>query len=227
MTQPLTVKDILNDVDFELTQGMIASEGLRHSIEEIRRYQSQTRTQTFEKVGLNDPNRELLARQYQFNEMMLSIMHEMAVEIDALRQDLRQVRALPPGVLAGMEQTTAAVAGSAAGRAAMGASPEMATGSLSAALPADDEALRQAARQEAIQVDLATHAIRIPLIGWLLTRLRIIYHRPAHFYTYQLAVRQTLVNQTFSERIARLQNLLRMQQAQIENLATQVDDFQE
>ena len=85
--------------------------------------------------------------------------------------------------------------------------------------PADE--ILHAMRPETIAIPFQARAIRWPLIGWLLTKLRIFYQRPAMFYTALLSERQAPVNRVLGERILYLEALLQAQQQQIEALKAQ------
>ena len=80
-----------------------------------------------------------------------------------------------------------------------------------------------AMRPETITIPLQTRAIRWPLIGGLLTRLRIFYQRPAMHYTALLSERQSPVNRTLGDHILSLEALLQEQQQQIEALKARLE----
>ena len=77
-------------------------------------------------------------------------------------------------------------------------------------------------RDDAIQVELQARPIHIPVIGWLLTKLRIFYQRPALFYTQLLSTRQAPVNRVLGDRILYLEGIVQMQQQQIEALSARI-----
>ena len=84
-------------------------------------------------------------------------------------------------------------------------------------LPPADE-LKNAVKSDAIQLEMQARPVKIPIIGKLLTKLRILYQRPALFYSRLLASKQTPVNQVLGDRILQLESLIKIQQQQIAEL---------
>jgi hypothetical protein len=220
MTQPITVKAILEDIEFEIAQGII-SEELGEGIEAIKRYQNKARSQTFKNMKATDPYREIISRQFQTTDMLIALLQEMALNLKNMQLENKRLRQLFP---------------SAQSDAIPGAPPEerkytykesSGSGFLANALdlpPTDDVA--KAMKLEAIQVDLHARPIRWPVIGWVLTKLKIFYQRPAYFYTQLLINRQANVNRILGDRILQIESLLSLQQIQIEALQEQFNSLQ-
>ena len=224
MKQKTTSQDILNDIEFEIAQGMVSREAFGPALEEVRQFQNRLRSQTFKSIKLVDPYREIISRQFQTTDMLLAVLQEMAVRIQALQAAIENLRQHPSLLETQADQTNSEIpseakpslpltnnSSTAAAAAIKGtASPKHETRS-------QDEILN-AMRPETITIPLQTRAIHWPLIGGLLTRLRIFYQRPAMHYTALLSERQAPVNRTLGDRILYLEGLLLEQQQQIEAL---------
>lgn len=218
MKQKTSVQDILNDIEFEIAQGMVSKEAFGPALEEVRQFQNRLRSQTFKSIKMNDPYREIISRQFQTTDMLLALLQEMALRIQALQatiENLRQRKALLGSEEAealAMEETTAAPT--------TGKSNVVA--SLEHEIRSPDEILN-AMRPETITIPLQTRVFNWPLIGGFLTRLRIFYQRPAMHYTALLSERQAPVNRTLGDHILNLEALVLEQQQQIEALKARVE----
>lgn len=216
MKQKTSIQDILNDIEFEIAQGMASKEAFGPALEEVRQFQNRLRSQTFKSVKMNDPYREIISRQFQTADMLLALLQEMALRIQALQaaiENLRQHKPLLESHEAETsERTTAAlITGKSSG-----------IESSEHKIRSPDEILN-AMRPETITIPLQTRVIRWPLIGGLLTRLRIFYQRPAIHYTALLSERQAPVNRILGDRILNLEALVQEQQQQIEALKARIE----
>ena len=218
MKQKTTAQDILNDIEFEIAQGMVSKEAFGPSLEAVRQFQDRLRSQAFKSIKMNDPYREIISRQFQTTDMLLALLQEMALRIQSLQaaiENLRQRRPLLETQVAetpAVEKTTPAP------------TTVKSTGVVSSKheIRSQDEIL-EAMRPETISIPLQTRAIRWPVIGGLLTRLRIFYQRPAMHYTALLSERQAPVNRTLGDRILYLEALVQEQQQHIEALKAKIE----
>lgn len=238
MTQ-ITAKDILQDIEFEIAQGLVSKEGVGPAIQAVRQFQNKARIETFEVIKANDPSREALGRQFQLADMLLNLLQEMDIQQKALQYEIESIRKMKPESLAP----------SPAGRepALPEGSDDHAQQSLSSAplnsaiqtiqnyplnldLPQTEMEIRSreevetAMSLEAIDVGLQVRPINLPIIGWLLTKLRILYQRPALFYTTLFAHRQAPINRLYGDRILYLESLIQLQQQQIQALNAHLNE---
>jgi hypothetical protein len=214
-----TVQDILNDIEFEIAQGMISKEALGPALESVRQFQNRLRSETFKAIRLNDPYREVVSRQFQTIDMLLALLQEMALRIQTLQaalENLHHFPSTPPKTSTTDSQTVGAPQSNPPISPRL-LSDQTSANASGAKLRSQDEIL-QAIRPETISVSLQARRIRWPIIGRLLTRLRIFYQRPALYYTSLLSERQAPVNRILGDRILYLEALLKDQQEQIQAL---------
>lgn len=242
MTVKNSVEQILYDVDFEIAQGLVSQENLGPTLDALRQFQNRLRSDAFRKMKLTDPQRDILGRQFQLNDSLLAFLQEMALRIQALQHALAKLQRLTPPPLSQSQIDNTAGEQEASQQASTPAehlqapthaapaqtgdspgSPQFAGEPNLEFRPADD--ILHAIRPQTIAVPFQARAIRWPLIGWLLTKLRIYYQRPAMFYTALLSERQAPVNQALGERILYLEGLLKAQQKQIDTLQSQIDSL--
>jgi len=220
MAHPITVQTILEDIEFEIAQGII-SEELGEGIEAIKSYQNKMRSQTFKNLKLTDPYREIISRQFQTTDMLIALLQEMALNLQAMKLEIKRLHKFfsnkqPEGIAsAAQDDRKHTYTESSSGNYLSGVLE----------LPSTDE-INKAMKLEAIQVDLQVRPIQWPVIGWLLTKLKIFYQRPAFFYTQLLVNRQAEVNRTLGDRLLQIESLLSIQQTQIEALKEQFDSLQ-
>lgn len=230
MTNSPNVKDILNDIEFEIAQGIIAQEELRHAIEAIKQYQNSARAQTFKSLKATSPYRESLSRQYRINDMLTSLLQELALALQSMQNEVEKLRGLPPGILQPVEAeavTAAPVETPQAPKESLEVKKVEAAGLFDADLeirPSDE--IEYAMQPDTIRVDLQARPFKLPVIGWLLTKLKIFYQRPALFYTTLFSERQAPVNRIFGDRILYLESLVQAQQGQIKALKAQLVSLQ-
>jgi hypothetical protein len=211
MVQSVNVQDILQDIDFEIAQGVILQDGLGQGVEAVKQYQNNIRVETFDKLKLTDPYREILSRQFQINDMLITLLQETARTIQSMQHGLQNLNQVPvrptqgpgPGHAWQPDET-----GKEVGEVDTWSSEFVDSA------PSTEE-IENAMQPEAIQMDLQMRTINIPVIGWLVTRLRIFLHRPALFYTQIFSHKQAPVNRTLGDWILRLNNLIQIQNEQV------------
>jgi hypothetical protein len=217
MMHTLTAKEILDDIEFEIAQSIISLEELRDGIEAVRQFQNNVRQKTFESLKITDPYREVLSRQFQVNDMLISVLQEMALSIQSMQLEIKNLRQLPSTILQVPRTVPHALK-----KDEVAPNEQLDLRETEYEIRSSDE-IKNAMRPETIQVDLQARPIRWPVIGWLLTKLKIWYQRPALFYTQIFASRQAPVNQVLGDRILYLESYIQAQQGQIEALKSQLE----
>jgi len=216
MSPSLTVEDVLTEVEFEIAQGIVSQKELSQAIDAVRGFQNKGRIETFKSLKTTDGYRETFARLFQLNDMLLSLIQEMALTLQAMQDEVKKLRKIPqitsrPAKFS-LTEPESAISLSAEDREDFN--------------PISDTSyqneLKQVMKPEAIHVDLQTSLSLIPIIGGLFNRLHVLYHRPAFFYTRMFANRQQVVNETFGEHILFLESLMLVQQRKIEALETKL-----
>jgi hypothetical protein len=226
---PLTAQDVLSDIEFEVAQSAVSRDDLGQGIQAVRQFQAKTRAEIFDaKAGTLD-QRHVISRQFQILEMQTTLLQETAAAIRSLQLDLRRFSQMLaqrsnnlPSVSAGATVDTSAAREKAAAPAAW---------SVDEILPLEftpekTEQVEHAMQSDALQVKVDARAVRIPLIGGLLQRLRTALHSLAWFYAQQMGQRQAPINQLYGEQLLHLMDLANAQQQQIAQLDAQVTQLQ-
>jgi hypothetical protein len=240
MTVKNSVEQILYDIDFEIAQGLVSQEALGPGLDALRQFQNRLRSDAFRKMKLTDPQRDILGRQFQLNDSLLAFLQEMALRIQTLQHALATLQQFAPPPFPQALTNNAAEEQEGIQKtfppsehlqAPTHATPAQTDHAPLPAQPVEEPTLEfrsaddilHAIRPQTIAVPFQARAIRWPIIGWLLTKLRIYYQRPAMFYTALLSERQAPVNQALGERILYLEALLKAQQKQIDALQSQIE----
>ncbi len=206
--QKLTVTDILGDIEFELAQGIVFQGDLGQSVQALRNYQNEVRTELLGQSHQSPNLREALARLFQVNDMLITLCQELSTELTAVRQSQRRIDLVPRPLSSSTVQDYDAEA-----RQIPTGFPE--PPALPWSLP---ENVREAMRRDTLHVDLEVRALKIPLIGGVVRRFRLAIHNLALFYVQQLAHKQHSVNQVYGDWIGQLLYLS-------QELARQLDDL--
>lgn len=207
MKSTLTAVDVLADIEFELMQGSISRDELGRSIQMIRQHQNKLRSQAFDAPDETADPHAILGRQFQLNDMLLTLLQEMAAGLQETRQQVKWVGQKRAEV----EKRHIAVApGESVAANAPGDSLLRPTEALQATMQPDAIYQRMA---------LTPSARPIPLLGGLLRRVRVGLHNLVLFYVNRLAKKQTAVNQEQADWILHLNALYRHQQEEIEHLS--------
>lgn len=207
MKNVLTAQDVLSDIEFELVQGAISKDELGRGVAQVKAYQNNLRSQLFQ-PGQEMPNlQEVVAYQFQLNDMLLTLLQEMAatnqeITAQARRAQVRRTQAQRPFQTA---VPTTPVA------------------------PPDDDLWRdtsdiETAMAETLELKLDVRPTHIPLLGTWLHRLKFEMHSLVIFYLQKLARRQTAVNRTYGDWLLYFDalhqhqnNQLRVQLAELQN----------
>jgi len=201
----VTPQDILADIEFELMQGVIASDELGRGVVALRQYQNKIRNEIFQIVQLSSTQRDILNRQFRLNDMLITLIQEMVLVIQATQQDIRRIRGVAENPIL--------------------SPPKPCTADGTEQYDIGDSLLKEidsAIKPDALWVDIPPYYNSLPLIGWFITRLRMFLHRLAAFYVHRLADKQSPINRTFADALLTLVQLCREQQAQIATLETTV-----
>lgn len=209
----LTIEDVLDDIEIELLQGAVTRDDLGQSVQNVRRFQNQVRGEALDKAARPD-YRSIASRQFQINDMLLTLAQEMATRQAALELELHKAQraglrrdGLP---LAVPEPASPPVASGQAARQEAGT-----------ARPASEElvrrlgAIQDAMRDDALTLQLEVTPTETPVVGRLLGGVRTALHSLVVFYSSRLAARQTEINRTYGDT---LQSLLRGREADREAL---------
>lgn len=209
------VQDILCDIEFELMQGTISQSDLRNAIQSVRQFQNTLRAETFQDSKASRVNRALVSRQFQVTDMLISVLMQMATTIQALEVERQRSRRALPAMPAPTAITSKGVEEQ---------DPDdydQRTGN-DALDEKSQQDVRDAMRPESIHVDLAATPIRVPLIGWPITLVRIFLHRVALFYVHKFAKKQGPINRTYGDSILQLSLLVQQQQQELDHLREQI-----
>ena len=202
MKSSLTPEDVIADIEFELMQGSISRNALGESIQTVRQFQNGLRQQTFDAERSVENLYEALSRQYQVNDMLLTLLQEMAKSNQEMQQKIDWVGQARQGKTP-QPRTPHNPSGQGAGSRL--------------ALRANDDLL-ETMQLEAIyqKMDLQPTSRPIPVLGGLIRKFRVGLHQVALFYVNKLARRQTAVNNTHADWILYLYSLIRHQQEENE-----------
>jgi hypothetical protein len=184
VTASLTAQDILDDIEFELAQGAISRDDLGRGIVSVKEYQSKLRVDLLQ-PGQDEPAlREALARQFQLNDMLLTLLQETAASVRELQvQARRSHRLSPPSGFTGAPATEA---------------PGEVAPSLTADQWRETDSVQDAATAS-LEPELDLRPVTLPLIGALLQRLRHAAHSLVLFYVRKLAQEQEAVNRIYGD----------------------------
>lgn len=197
MRQSISAQDIVGEIEFELAHSSISQDELGQGIQAVRQYQNHARAEIFDKRGDIDP-RELARRQFQLNDMLLAVLHQMSLNLRAAQLEQRQLaewvrnRAAEPPASTPTQTFQP---------------PNFPTTTPANLNRSNDELLmeiQQILRSSTLRVDAEVRPVHVPIIGGLLTRLRAALHDVSLFYTNRLGARQTAINQALCDAILRL-----------------------
>lgn len=212
MKSTLTASDVLADIEFELMQGAISRDEFGRSLQAVRQHQNKIRQELFgdqQEVDL----KEALSRQFQINDMLLTLLQEMSGGFVEMQQQISWVGQARGGT----DQSTAA-------RLARAMASHAQPDELRSTLP-----LVEAARQEFLhqKMDMQPNGRPIPILNGIIRRLRTGLHNLVLFYVNKLGKEQTAVNQLHADWIQHLNALVRHQQEEIQQLTRQVAELQD
>jgi hypothetical protein len=176
-----TAQDVLDDIEFELLQGTISHDDLGRGIAAIKQHQSKLRTELLAPERDTPDLREALGRQFQLNDMLLTLLQETAVALQANNYrvaELARHRSQPPPPRPAPSSQVQATTDEAIWR--------------------DPAPLHQAAATN-LTPKFDLRPANLPLIGDWLQRLRHAAHSLVLFYLGKLSDSQRQVNQTYAD----------------------------
>jgi hypothetical protein len=203
-----TAQDVFDDIEFELLQGSIVHDDLGRGIAAIKQHQSKLRAELLAPERVEPDLREALGRQFQLNDMLLTLLQETAVALQANNQKIEHLtrrRPQPPPPRP--------------------AAPGQVGATRDEAIWRDTAPLRQAAATNLTpQFDL--RPVNLPLIGAWLQRLRQAAHSLVLFYLGKLGDSQRELNQTYTDWLLYQQALHQYQAEEIAQLRQQIAALQ-
>ncbi len=233
MTTALTIGDLLRDIEIELLQGDVLDRELSASVAEIRRFQQTLRTEMLD--GGHSDLRAVAGRQFEMNDLLLTLLQETALRLEALgREQYTVIRRLADAVPPGM------VAEPARPAQPRPAAEPAAADSWAAAPPPVDEWTRRLAeveaamRSDALLLTVAVQGSGMPVAGAAVDSLKRALHGLVIFYINRLAERQVAVNRLYGQWIIHLHEQGRAQadendrlRAEVRSLAARLDRLEE
>lgn len=203
MKSTLTHEDIIADIEFELMQGSISRNAIGESIQTVRQFQNAQRQQTFDTEHSVENLYEALSRQYQLNDMLLTLLQEMAKSNQEMQQKIDWV-----GQARRDKTPQPRTPRNPSGQAAASGIELRPTDDLLATMQLD--AIHQ-------KMDLQPTRRPIPVLGGLIRKFRLGLHQVSLFYVNRLAKKQTAVNNTHADWLLYLHALIRHQQEEFEH----------
>jgi hypothetical protein len=207
----LSVQDALDDIEMELLQDAVQRDDLGQSVQNVRSFQNDARKETLDTAGGKPDYRAIANRQFQLNDMLLTLLQEIATRQRALELELR----LHGGGTAAASGTAAVPNASAAGEP----QDEESVRPPSEALVRRLDAIQAAMRDDALALQLEVTPNDAPVVGRLIGSMRATVHSLVVFYANQLGARQTEINRVFG---GALQGLMLEQERDRAQLAAQV-----
>lgn len=204
MRSTLTASDVLADIEFELMQGAISRDEFGRSLQEVRQHQNKIRQDLFGDGQQALDLRTALSKQFQINDMLLTLLQEMSGGFDDMQRQINWVGQ----ARGGDDQSTAA-------RLARAAEAGPTTDSLRSTADLTETAQAEFLQQK---MDIQPNGRPIPILNAVLRRIRTGLHSLVVFYVNRLGERQTAVNQIHADWIQHLNAQVRHQQEEMEAL---------
>lgn len=203
---PLNAQAVVREIEFELAQGMVTRRDLRLAIDAVKEFQGKVRSEIFTGAHAKPDMRDVASRVFQVNEMLLTLLQEMAAATDAAQHEAQHAsRVLYHVMEADAISATAGVEPLEQQTDALYDSPSSAE-------------LARAIRDEDMVIKLDVRPVKAPIVGALLKRIRIGLHSVALYYVQQLAKKQLAINRVHGEWTLDLIRLSQRQQTEIEAL---------
>lgn len=224
MTNAISVEDVLHDIEVELLQGSVLSDDLGQSVQRVRRFQNQVRGDIVDNTSHPD-YRAIANRQFQINDMLLTLLQESATRQKALELALQKALRkglLPPAAGESTPRAPASADPTGLEEGEMELLPPLATDALARRL----EALQAARDGDALRLRPEVTPDETPLLGRLLGGLRNALHSLVVFYGNRLAARQEPINDLYGESLQELYQLVERQQEALALLHAQVNALQ-
>jgi hypothetical protein len=219
----LGVQDALDDIEMELLQDAVQRDDLGQSVQNVRSFQNDARKETLDAAGGKPDYRAIATRQFQLNDMLLTLLQEIATRQRALELDLRLHNS---GTGAGSRAPDGSLPGPATSFPPGDREDDERARPSSEALVRRLDAIQGAMRDDALALQLEVTPNDAPVFGRLIGNMRATVHSLVVFYANQLGARQTEINRIFG---GALQGLMLEQErdraqftAQVQALAAEV-----
>ncbi len=208
MTHFLTAEDVLNEIEFELAQGAISKDDLGQAIQEVKKYQNKLRSEVFQPKEEMPPLRELVGRQFQLNDMLITMLQEMAATMQEMQLKSKRLAHWQSSHSPPARPSTTAVP------------------PLDNSIWRDEQEIHEA-MAEALEVDMEIRPTNVPVVGSWLQRFKHEMHALVVFYLRKLADRQTAVNRTYGNWALYFDTLHHYHQKEIHQLKRDIAALQE
>ena len=215
MTNIFTLQDVLDDIEVELIQGAVARNELGQAIQDARKYQNKLRGELLA-AGAKADYTTLATRQFQLNDMLLTLVQELAASQQALRAEL--MRALTGDAFQGSQSDATAPLTPTSGRQYSDAAPAAESAGWENAIPEIEAAMQP----DALDLAIAIHDEGHGALARLTRPVRSSFHSLAVYYVNQLAAREAAVNRLYGDRLLALHEQLGRQQTLIAELQAQL-----
>lgn len=183
MSTSISAQDILDDIEFELAQGAISRDDLGRGILAVKQYQSRLRTELLQPDQEEPALREALGRQFQLNDMVLTLLQETVAAVRDFKVQMKRERQLTSR-LPHRREASSDLAGTVS--------------TLTEDQWRDTAPLREAGKTS-LEPELEIRSSNLPFIGIVFQRLRHALHTLVLFYLRKLGDKQKEINHTYSE----------------------------
>lgn len=222
MKTSITLQDVLSDIEIELVQGAVSRDDLGQSLQSVRQFQHKLRSELLAERSAQPNDRELIKRQFQINDLLLSLLQETIAKVQTLQLELRKGLQLTQSAkhfapFPGSQPEQNGVENSLSAR-----DREPAVAVWAAQAVQHTAEIKAAMREDELKLTMDVRPINLPVVGWFFTRLRSAVHALTLFYVNRLATRQTAVNRLYGDWLLHAQQVNQTQQEQIALLNEQV-----
>ena len=94
MSNFLTIDDVLSDIEVELIQGAVSRDDLGRGLQRVRQHHNQLRATLFGGDSAQLDLRDVASRQFQVNDMLLTLLQESIAKVQALQVEVRKAARL-------------------------------------------------------------------------------------------------------------------------------------
>lgn len=229
MEHELNSQRVWDDIQFELAQGLPSRDALGLSVLAAQKQQEALRAQVFGKGGRVGDQREIVARQFQVNETLLTLLQETATSLRRVQLDVERLSRAPYEGPSAIPPTATEVAamGLAPGHSSGDASRTRATptdatvGPGQARRPLDE--VEQGMRPDALALSMPRESRpALPLVGSLIVRVKRAFHRLVLFHVRSLSEKQASINRIYGEWIRYQERLVERQEERLLELGRRV-----
>jgi hypothetical protein len=200
MKTDIHIQDVLHEVEFELAQGTVSRDDLGQAIQQVRQFHGKLRAEIYGPQAHALEVRDIVNRQFQLNDMMLTLLQEMSAALHDTQIRVARAHALATSVSTPSHDAASATFDETdVGAVSFGNDPLPAPPWADAQTEALHQAINTPLRQK-----IDARPVGIPLLGIFLTRVRAALHEVILFYINRLAERQARINGVFGETLLML-----------------------